>query len=52
MAGETVITVVGNLTADPELRFTQSGAAVANFTVASTPVPAGVGAGTSDEPPF
>ncbi len=37
MAGETVITVVGNLTADPELKFTQSGAAVANFTVASTP---------------
>lgn len=37
MAGETVITVVGNLTADPELRFTQSGAAVANFTIASTP---------------
>lgn len=37
MAGDTVITVVGNLTADPELRFTQSGAAVANFTVASTP---------------
>ncbi|HZG91790.1 MAG TPA: single-stranded DNA-binding protein [Pseudonocardia sp.] len=37
MAGETVITVVGNLTADPELRFTQSGAAVANFTVAATP---------------
>ena len=37
MAGETVITVVGNLTADPELRFTPSGAAVANFTVASTP---------------
>ncbi|MEU5690645.1 single-stranded DNA-binding protein [Actinosynnema sp. NPDC020468] len=37
MAGETTITVVGNLTADPELRFTQSGAAVANFTVASTP---------------
>jgi single-strand DNA-binding protein len=37
MAGETVVTVVGNLTADPELRFTQSGAAVANFTVASTP---------------
>src|SRR6266513_1906813 len=36
MAGETVITVVGNLTADPELRFTPSGAAVANFTVAST----------------
>ncbi|SDJ85555.1 single-strand DNA-binding protein [Actinopolyspora mzabensis] len=37
MAGETVTTVVGNLTADPELRFTPSGAAVANFTVASTP---------------
>lgn len=37
MAGETVVTVVGNLTADPELRFTPSGAAVANFTIASTP---------------
>ena len=37
MAGETVITVVGNLTADPELRFTPSGAAVAKFSVASTP---------------
>ena len=37
MAGETVITVIGNLTGDPELRFTPSGAAVANFTVASTP---------------
>lgn len=37
MAGETVITVVGNLTADPELRFTSNGAAVAGFTVASTP---------------
>ncbi|GHA23051.1 single-stranded DNA-binding protein [Streptomyces tauricus] len=37
MAGETVITVVGNLTDDPELRFTPSGAAVANFTIASTP---------------
>ncbi len=37
MAGETSITVVGNLTGDPELRFTPSGAAVANFTVASTP---------------
>ena len=36
-AGDTTITVVGNLTADPELRFTPSGAAVANFTVASTP---------------
>ncbi|MFC0675920.1 single-stranded DNA-binding protein [Brachybacterium hainanense] len=37
MAGDTVITVIGNITADPELRFTQSGMAVANFTVASTP---------------
>lgn len=37
MAGETVITVIGNLTGDPELRFTPSGAAVAKFTVASTP---------------
>lgn len=37
MAGETTITLVGNLTADPELRFTPSGAPVANFTVASTP---------------
>lgn len=37
MANETTITVVGNLTADPELRFTPSGAAVASFTVASTP---------------
>jgi single-strand DNA-binding protein len=37
VAGDTVITVIGNLTADPELRFTPSGAAVANFTVASTP---------------
>ena len=37
MAGETVITVIGNLTSDPELRFTPSGAAVASFTVASTP---------------
>ena len=37
MAGETIITLVGKLTADPELRFTPSGAAVANFTVASTP---------------
>ena len=37
MAGDTTITVVGNLTADPELRFTPSGAAVASFTVASTP---------------
>lgn len=37
MAGELIITVVGNLTGDPELRFTPSGAAVANFTVAQTP---------------
>ena len=37
MAGETSITVIGNLTSDPELRYTGSGAAVANFTVASTP---------------
>jgi single-strand DNA-binding protein len=37
MAGETVITVVGNLTSDPELRFTPNGAAVASFTIASTP---------------
>ena len=37
MAGDTIVTIVGNLTADPELRFTPSGAAVANFTVASTP---------------
>ncbi|QGZ17196.1 ssDNA binding protein [Arthrobacter phage DrYang] len=37
MAGETTITVIGNLTNDPELRFTNSGSAVANFTIASTP---------------
>lgn len=37
MANDTLITVVGNLTADPELRFTQAGIAVANFTIASTP---------------
>lgn len=37
MAGETQVTVVGNLTSDPELRYTQSGLAVANFTIASTP---------------
>ena len=37
MANETTITVCGNLVADPELRFTPSGAAVASFTVASTP---------------
>ena len=37
MAGETVITVIGNLTADPEIRYTQAGLPVANFTIASTP---------------
>jgi single-strand DNA-binding protein len=37
MSGETIVTVVGNLTAAPELRFTQSGIAVANFTIATTP---------------
>ena len=37
MANDTTITVIGNLTADPELRFTQSGVAVASFTIASTP---------------
>ncbi len=37
MAGETTLTVIGNITADPELRFTPSGAAVTSFTVASTP---------------
>lgn len=37
MSGETTLTIVGNLTADPELRYTQSGKAVANMTIASTP---------------
>lgn len=37
MSGETPLTIVGNLTADPELRFTQTGVAVAAFNVASTP---------------
>lgn len=37
MSGETTITIIGNLTTDPELRFTSTGTAVANFTVASTP---------------
>lgn len=37
MAGDTIITVIGNLTADPELRYTQNGLAVVNFTIASTP---------------
>ena len=36
MSGETSITIVGNLTADPDLKFTQSGIPAANFTVAST----------------
>lgn len=37
MAGETVLNIVGNLTADPELRYTQAGVAVANMTIAATP---------------
>ncbi len=37
MTGDTVITIIGNLTADPEMRYTASGAAVASFTIASTP---------------
>ena len=37
MAGETTLTVIGNLTSDPELRYTSNGLAVANFTIASTP---------------
>jgi single-strand DNA-binding protein len=37
MSNETVVTLVGNLTADPELRYTPSGPAVASFTLASTP---------------
>lgn len=37
MSNETIVTVVGNLTSDPELRFTQNGLAVVNFTIASTP---------------
>lgn len=37
MSNETIVTVVGNLTGDPELRYTQNGLAVANFTIASTP---------------
>jgi len=37
MAGETTLTLIGNVTNEPELRFTPSGAAVANFTIASTP---------------
>ena len=37
MAGETILTIIGTMTADPELRFTPSGVAVANFTVASNP---------------
>ena len=48
MAGETTITVIGNLTDDPELRFTPSGAAVAKFRIASTPrtLDRAAGAGT------
>lgn len=53
MAGETVITIVGNLTSDPELRFTPTGAAVASFTVASTPrVPNKEGGGWKDGDPL
>lgn len=37
MSNDTILTIIGNLTADPELKFTASGAAVANFTIASTP---------------
>lgn len=37
MSGETVVTIIGNLTSDPELRYTQGGLAVAEFTIASTP---------------
>lgn len=37
MAGETIVTIIGNLTSDPEFRFTSTGAAVVNFTIASTP---------------
>ena len=37
MAGDTVITIIGNLTAKPEIRYTNSGAPVASFTIASTP---------------
>jgi len=37
MSGETTLTVIGNLTSDPELRYTQNGKAVANLTIASTP---------------
>lgn len=52
MAGETLVTVIGNLTADPELRFTQSGQAVANFTVASTPRRMENGAWVDGDPLF
>ena len=47
MAGDTTITVIGNLTDDPELRFTPSGAAVAKFRIASTPRIHGQGRPTS-----
>jgi single-strand DNA-binding protein len=52
MAGETIITVIGNLTADPELRFTPQGAAVANFTIASTPRTFKDGEWTDGDPLF
>lgn len=52
MAGETLVTVIGNLTADPELRFTQSGQGVAGFTVASTPRVMKDGQWTDGEPLF
>ncbi|KAB1867317.1 single-stranded DNA-binding protein [Microbacterium algeriense] len=52
MVGETVITVVGNLTADPELRYTQNGLPVANFTIASTPRTMKDGEWTDGDPLF
>jgi single-strand DNA-binding protein len=52
MAGEINLTVIGNLTSDPELRFTPAGAAVANFTVASTPRIMRNGEWTDGEPTF
>lgn len=52
MANETIITVVGNLTADPELRFTSTGTAVGNFTVASTPRTFKEGEWVAGEPLF
>ena len=59
MSGETIVTIVGNLVADPELRFQPSGAAVVSFTVASTPRtqrpaddPWATGAGNYGEPAY